>query len=100
MAFPDRPPSLLPAPRRWPAGVRSTATEAWGAFAFELTNLTDTDRDARVLVSYPGRKDVQYGRDVWVPARATLSSWLLAGPAAGPGRANSRELQLLLRDRT
>ena len=67
-------------------GARASVTEAWGTFNFSVTNLSDQDRRARVLLSYEGGPDApqdrtQYGRDVWVPARSTLSSWLLAGPA-------------------
>jgi hypothetical protein len=82
----------------FPKGVRTTATESWGMFDFELTNLSDTDRQARVLVFYKGQPDVQYGRDVWVPARSTLSSWLLVGPAPRQDRDNSRDIQYLLQE--
>jgi hypothetical protein len=66
-----------------PGGVRHTLTTSWGTFDVTLTNFADHDRQARVLVSYAGRPDEQYGRDVWVPAHATLKTWLLAGPVAG-----------------
>jgi hypothetical protein len=42
------------------------------------------DRQARVLFSYQDEPDVQYGRDIWVPARSKLRSWLLGGPVPKP----------------
>jgi hypothetical protein len=82
-----------------PGGVRASATEARGTFDFTLDNFADTDRRARVLLFYTGRPDVQYGRDVWVPAHSSLSTWMLAGPAPEqnplPG---TREIQVLLYD--
>jgi hypothetical protein len=84
----------------YPGGARNSATESWGTFGFSLTNLSDTDRQARVLVFYTGQPDVQYGRDILVPARATLSSWLLVGPAPAQSQADGREIQSLLYDRT
>ncbi len=83
-----------------PAGARSQLTESWGLLGFTLTNPTGQDMEARVLTFYAGAPDRQYGRDVWVPARATLKSWLCIGPpASGPDR-NLVELKSLLYDRT
>jgi hypothetical protein len=83
-----------------PRGLRFSATESWGTFGFDLTNPTDTDRLARVLVFYEGRDDLQYGRDVWVPARSNLSSWLLVGPASAQKREQGRDIRYLLYDRS
>lgn len=83
-----------------PFGIRNTATESWGVFACIITNLTDSDRLARVLVFYEGRPEEQYGRDVWVPARATLTTWMLVGKAAEEPSLSSRKIQKLLYDRT
>ncbi|HZY88764.1 MAG TPA: hypothetical protein VFE78_28325, partial [Gemmataceae bacterium] len=84
----------------YPGGARSTATEGWGSFDFSLTNLTDADRSARVLLSYLDQPDVQYARDVWVPARSTLASWLLVGPAPAQGPEIGRDVEYLLYERT
>lgn len=62
-----------------PGPLRLFVTESWGTFEFNVTNRGDTDRHARVVVFYEGHPDVQYGRDVWVPAHSVLSSWLLVG---------------------
>jgi hypothetical protein len=83
-----------------PGGIRTSVTESWGTFEFELTNLSDTDRHARVLVSYQGYPDVRYGRDVWAPANSILSSWLLVGPAADQPLKSARDIDVLLFDRT
>lgn len=69
-------------------------------YDFNVTNFSDQDRQARVLVFFSDRPDVQYGRDVWVPAHSSVSSWLLIGPAS-PGKSEtSSELQMLLYDRS
>jgi hypothetical protein len=93
-----------------PGGGRTSVTESWATFDFSVTNLSDADRLARVLAFYEGQQDVQYGRDLWVPARSTRASWLLVGPApeqpARPGTppeqriSAGRDMQLLLYDRT
>jgi hypothetical protein len=83
-----------------PGGVRSSVTESWGSLDFSLTNRTSTDRQARVMVFYTGQPDVQYGRDVWLPGNATLSTWLLVGPAAAQDTGIAREIQILLYDRS
>ncbi len=83
-----------------PGGARSTATESWGAYDVDLTNRTDTDRLARVLFSYDGQPDVQYGRDVWVPAESALKTWMLAGPAPPQRHEGHRDIWHLLYDRT
>jgi hypothetical protein len=74
------------------AGVRTSATESWSEFECQITNPTDVDRKARVLLFYPGKPEVQFGRDVWVPARSTITTWLLAGPPDLPDTAVSCEI--------
>jgi hypothetical protein len=83
-----------------PGGVRTSATESWGAYDFSLTNRTDTDRSGRVLVLFAAQRDVQYGRDVWVPAHAKVSSWMLVGPVVGPHPEGRCEVEELLYDRS
>src|SRR5262249_59704961 len=83
-----------------PAGVRSHLTESWGVLGFALSNPTAEDMEARVLTFYAGVPDRQYGRDVWVPAKATLWSWSCIGPPPGPPNRNVVELKSLLYDRT
>src|SRR5207302_148354 len=83
-----------------PGGARTSLTESWGRLDFEITNQTDSDRQGRVLVYYENQPDVQYGRDVWVPAHATIASWLPIGPAPPSGPVAGRELRLVLYDMT
>jgi hypothetical protein len=83
-----------------PAGVRSDLTESWGVLGFSLSNPTDEDLEARVLTFYAGAPGRQYGRDVWVPGKATLRSWFEIGPPPGPPDHNVVELKSLLYDRT
>jgi hypothetical protein len=71
-------------------------TERGGTLDFTVTNPGPTDRRARIAVFYASEGTVQYGRDLWVPAHATLSSWLLVGPLAGRSPQAGRELRVLL----
>jgi len=84
----------------FPAGVRMSVTESRGTLKFTVTNSDPDARDARVLVYYEGRRDVQYGRDVWVPGKSSVTPWLPVGPAADTGNAMGREIHMLLYDRT
>ena len=83
-----------------PAGGRSALTDRPGVLRFTLTNTTAEPRDARVLVFYPGRPDIQYGRDVWVPGKAQLTSWVPVGPPPPEAREFGREVKFVLADRT
>jgi hypothetical protein len=84
----------------YPVGVRDSATEKWGLYEFDISNLTDTDRRARVLMSYDHQPDVQYGRDLWVPAQSNVRSWMFVGPAPPQPFAGRRDLEFLLYDLT
>ncbi len=110
----ERPSAPLGVRGFGPGGLRASVADRWGAFHFTVTNHTDRDRTARVLLFHRGQPDLQYGRDVWVPARASVASWLLVGPLPPglvPGGSEApvedpehplhlREVQLLLYDRT
>lgn len=79
-----------------PGGVRSTITQSWGTLDFTVTNFGDTDRMVRAVAFYGGPSDLQYGRDVWVPARSAISSWLLFGPPPTEPSTGAVEIQSLL----
>jgi hypothetical protein len=83
-----------------PSGVRTSVTQRWGTLAFVAENLSDQDREARVLVSFSARPDLQYGRDLWVPARTNLSTWMQIGPAPAEGPDIGREIRVQFHDRT
>src|SRR4051812_13950579 len=72
-----------------PNGARTTLTDEWGTLQFSVVNPASEGRDARVVVLFPDQPAVQYGRDVWVPARSARTAWLPVGPppksAAGEG---------------
>jgi hypothetical protein len=95
----DRAPATLRLDGVGPAGVRDSATDSWQTFEFDLTNLTDAERAARVVLLFEGRPGEQYARDVWVPARSTVRSWMLVGPAVAQHAAAS-DIEVLLYDRT
>jgi hypothetical protein len=83
-----------------PGGLRVSATETWGVFQFDVTNLTDVDRLARLVVFFDGRPEEQYSRDLWAPAHAAVSSWMPVGPAVPSSRPNASDIQVLLYDLT
>jgi hypothetical protein len=80
--------------------VRNSVPDSGGTLQVTLTNLSAADRDARVLLFYEARPNVQYGRDVWVPAHSTLSTWVTVGAAPADAPPERRKIQLLLYDRT
>ena len=84
----------------YPVGVRNNVTEAWGTLQFGIENRSDVAKQARIVVYYSNQPDLQYVRDVWVPARARRMSWLSLGPAPEQAPAQSRELAYQLFDRT
>ncbi len=84
----------------YPAGIRNSVTESWGTLQFTVANPNTSGRDARVVVYYPERPDVQYARDVWVPPRATVTTWLTIGPAPPQVGVFAREYRMILIDRT
>ncbi len=94
----DNLPLILQGPS--PAGARATVTEAWGTVQFTVLNPNATGRDARVAVFYAEAPDVQYSRDVWVPGRSNLTSWLTVGPAPSQLGEFGREFRSVLQDRT
>jgi hypothetical protein len=83
-----------------PGGIRSSVTESWGTLRFLITNSYSTARHARILVYYPGRPDLQFGRDVWVPGAASLAAWLPVGPAEEQSPTIGRKIEYLLYDIT
>ena len=83
-----------------PTGGRTTLTETWGTLQFDVTNRNATPREARVVVYFVDQPAVRYSRDVWVPARSTISSTLALGPAPLQIYPNGCELHALLYDRT
>jgi hypothetical protein len=83
-----------------PGGLRNSVTESWGAINLDFTNLSDADQQARVLIFYEGQPDILYGRDVWIPARSALKSWMLIGPTNAQDHKHGRDIQVVLKDRT
>src|ERR1700687_573101 len=77
-------------------GVRPTITEGWGMIEIGVTNVSDKDRQARVMFFFEGQPDLQYGRDIWAPAHSTIKSWVLTGPAPLQNVGASCKVQALL----
>lgn len=83
-----------------PAGPRTSVTESRGTLSFTVVNHDDTDKDARVVVFYTDQPGVQYARDVWVPARSSITTWVPIGPAPPGTQTIGRQIEMLLYDRT
>jgi len=82
-----------------PGGARTTLTDAWGVLGTELVNPGPTDREVRVMILFPDQPAVQFGRDVRIPARSTMKTWVPVRPPPGTA-AESVEIQSLLYDHT
>ena len=83
-----------------PFGGRTSVTEAWSTLRFTIENRGPTARDARVVIFYPERRDVQFGRDVWVPGQSRITSWIPIGPAPAYPSELRRDFSYMFFDRT
>jgi hypothetical protein len=82
------------------SGVRSYLTDNWAKIEFTVVNQGSEARNVRLVVFFTTQPDVQYARDVWVPGRASSSSWMLLGPPPPAKTTLSRDVEMLLYDRT
>jgi hypothetical protein len=82
-----------------PIGPSPAVTEGWSTLQFDLKNPDTKGRDARVSVFYADRSDEQYAHDVWVPARARLTTWVPVGPATNQRDAGGRKIESVLYQR-
>ena len=93
-----------PSPLRFeglvPAGARNSVTESWGTLQFAVSNPSPVTRDARVVVFYPEQPDVQYAREVRVPAGTRVTGWLPVGPAPAQASRDGRAIEYLLFEKT
>lgn len=92
-------PSPLSVEGLVPVGPRTSLTDAWGTLRFTIENRAARPREARVVVFYPERPDLQFGRDVWVPGQTRLSSWLSVGPSPAQPSDTRREISYRLYER-
>ncbi len=83
-----------------PDGARSYLSQRPGTLRFGVSNPLPNDLDARVVTFYEDAPDTQYGRDVWLPSKATLWSWFPLGPPPKKTDRGSVELRSYLYDRT
>src|SRR5437879_3376150 len=93
------------------SGAHSALTESWVTVEVTVANPNTVPREARVVLFYANQKDVQYARDVWIPPRSSLMTWMMVGPTPpisqstraaleGPSPDRARELEALIYDRT
>ena len=83
----------------WPP-VRNSITESWSTLRVELSNTGSRGLLARVVVFYPEKPDVQFVRDLFVPARSSRASWITVSPASEQNHRLHRDMNILLYDRT
>jgi hypothetical protein len=81
-----------------PAGGKQFLTNHDSVLGFRLTNPRATDLQARVLTFYQGETETQYGRDLWVPAHASIWSWFTLGPPAAVPKIGQVELKSIVRE--
>ena len=53
-----------------------------------------------MVVFYPEKPDVQFVRDLFVPARSSRASWITVSPASEQNHRLHRDMNILLYDRT
>ena len=82
-----------------PAGGRTSITETWNTLRFTITNFNPDPKDVRIIVFYPQAPDVQFGREVRVPAESRLTTDLPVGPAPAHRSVLGREIQFVLYER-
>ena len=78
---------------------RSSLTEAWGTVQVTVANPAATGREARVSMFFTDQPDVHYSRDLWVPARARITTWLPVGPAPPHSAQLRRPVRYQLHER-
>jgi hypothetical protein len=83
-----------------PTGPRTSVTERRAVLGFDLVNPALAPRDARITVYYDGRPAELFSRDVWVPGRAMVTTWLPVGPAPAQPFDLRRDINMVLADRT
>lgn len=83
-----------------PNGPRTTLTDSPGTLQIILSNPDTVDKQARVAVFFTSQPNVQYARDAWVPAQSIITTWLPIGPAPPATATTSRQIEILLFDRT
>ncbi len=81
-----------------PNGGRSSVTENWGSLGIDLTNPEPIPRAIRIAIFYADQPNVQFERDIWVPAESRVHTWLTIGPAPNQSSAHGRKLNYLLYD--
>lgn len=83
-----------------PTGVQTRLTERGGYLGYGVTNLSQQDREARLMSYYAGIPGLQFGADSWLPAGATLRSGFGIGSPPPGQRPRTIELKSVLTDRT
>lgn len=78
------------------SGVRLLEPGKWGVARTVLSNRTDHDADALVIVGFPGDPLKQYCTQAWVPARSAREILTRILPPSSSGTAHALELNTRL----
>src|ERR1700693_1453653 len=62
------------------SGVRTSLSDRWANLEMTIAKSSLVARDVRVVVFFTSQPDDQYARDVWLPGRSSLATWMLLGP--------------------
>lgn len=104
VATPGTAQSEAGAPRRagtdGAAGVRMFLPQRWGIVGVTVVNPTDHPAEVLSAHSFAGDADLQFARQLWIPARARRTTWYPILPAANSGPGMSLPVQSLLIDRS
>ena len=79
-----------------PAGGRTSVTESWCVLRFTITNFDPAPKHVRVIAFYPQAPEIQFGREIRVPAESRLTAEVPVGPALAQSSAIGRDIQFLL----
>lgn len=83
------------------AGVRRYSVGEWGLVGAELSNTTDEDGTIFVGSYFDGAPNLQYGREVWVPARSKRMVVIpVRPPESLPVKADSIAIKSIVLDRS
>lgn len=101
-------PTASPPPVRAPigqsihaGGIGRLVPGEWGAVGVDVVNPGDQPVDALSAMYFQNQPNLQYGRQVWVPARSRImTSFPVLAPQDLPRQKDHVEIQTLLIDRT
>src|SRR5215467_4047682 len=77
-------------------GAKVFSPQRWGIVGVEIANPGDDPIDVLSAHFFPGDKQLQFGRQLWVPPRAKRSAWYPLRPPEGHVKGTTMPVQSLL----